>query len=108
MDQMKEKQLPEKFSNAFADIPPLPGQLFAVITRKIARRTLLTRSVWAVAASLLITVSSLTAYRMTMLHGSSSPDAAEVLNTVSSYYNSSVYQEDEKSYVGYEEVLYQE
>ena len=76
--------------------------------RKIARRTLLTRSVWAVAASLLIAVSSLTAYRVTMLHGSNSPEATEVLNTVSSYYNSSVYQEDEKSYVGYEEVLYQE
>ena len=108
MDQMNEKQLPEKFNNTFADVPPLPGQLFAVITRKIARRTLLTRSMWAVAASLILAVSSLTAYRVTMQHGSGSPDAAEVLNTVSSYYNSSVYQEDEKSYVGYEEVLYQE
>lgn len=108
MDQMNEKQLPEKFNSAFADVPPLPEQLFGVVMRKIARRTLLMRSVWAVAASLLITLSSLTVYRVTMLHGSGSPDADEVLNTVSSYYNSSVYQEDEKSYDGYEEVLYQE
>ena len=107
MDQTNEKQLPEKFNSAFADVPPLPEQLYGKITQKIARRTLLARSVWAVAASLIIAVSSLTAYRMTMPHGPGSPDAAEVLNTVSSYYNSSVYQADEKSYVGYEEVLYQ-
>lgn len=107
MEQMNEKQLPEKFTSAFADVPPLPGQLFGMITRKIARRTMLARSLWAVAASLLIAVSSLTAYRMTLPHGSGSPEAAEELSTVSSYYNSSVYQADEKSYVGYEEVLYQ-
>jgi hypothetical protein len=104
MDQTNEKQLPEKFTSAFADVPPLPGHLFGVITGKIIRRKIFTRSVWAAAASLLITVSALTAYRTTLPREAYNPEIADELASISSYYNTGDIGDNDDS--NYENVLY--
>jgi hypothetical protein len=104
MEQMNEKQLPEKFSSGFADVPPLPGHLYGAISRKIIRRTIFTRSVWAAAASLLITVFALTAYRTALPREAYNPEIADELASISSYYNSGDIGDNDDS--NYENVLY--
>jgi hypothetical protein len=104
MEQTNEKQLPEKFTNAFADVPPLPEHLYGVITGKILRRKVFVRSVWAAAASILITVSAFTAYRTSLPRTAYNPEIAEELVSISSYYNSGDIGDNDDS--NYENVLY--
>ena len=104
MDQMNEKPLPEKFTKAFTDVPSLPEHLYGVITRKIIRRKIFVRSVWAAAASLFITVAALTAYRTTLPREAYNPEIADELASISSYYNTGDIGDNDDS--NYENVLY--
>jgi hypothetical protein len=104
MDQMNEKQLPEKFTSAFADVPPLPEHLYGVITRKIIRRKIFVRSVWTAAASILIMVSAFTAYRTSLPRAAYNPEIADELASISSYYNNGDNDDNDDS--NYENVLY--
>jgi hypothetical protein len=108
MDQFTENMLPKNFIDGLADIPAMPQHLYTGIRHKINRKRAVVRAVWAVAASLVI---SLTAFQMVQQHAprvSYVPEAAEELSAVDSYFNSSVYKENENSYAYYEETLYQE
>jgi hypothetical protein len=104
MEQMNEKQLPEKFTSALADVPPLPGHLYDVISRKILRRKIFVRSAWAAAASILITVSALTAYRTTLPREAYNPEIADELASISSYYNNGDIGDNDDS--NYENVIF--
>lgn len=108
MDNNAENQLPEKFINELANVPSVPQHLYAGIRRRIDRKRTLVRAIWAVAASLLITVTAFQAAHMMRPENASVAEAAEELSVVNSYINSNVYKEDDNSYGYYEETLYQE
>ena len=107
MDAYDEK-LPDKFVRELADVPPMPSHLYALARRRIVRKKIVMRTVWAVAASLVIMITGLEAVRLTRPHNEYVPEVAEELSAVNSYINSDVYKENDNSYAYYEETLYQE
>jgi hypothetical protein len=104
MEQTNEKQLPETFNSAFADVPPLPEQLYGVITRKILRRKIVARSVWTAAASILVMISAFAVYHISLPRAAYNPEIADELASISSYYNSGDFGDNDDS--NYENVLY--
>jgi hypothetical protein len=110
MDTMGENPLSKKFLDEFTDIPSVPGHLYAGIRHRIDRKRALLRTVWAIAASLILMVTAFQVTRLMQPQAQSAPvaEAAEELSTIDSYINSTVYKENDNSYVYYEETLYQE
>ena len=108
MDNNDENLLPENFISEFTDIPSVPQHLYAGIRHRIDRKRTVLRTVWAVAASLLITLTAFQMVRLIHPHNSYVPEVAEELSGVNSYINSEVYKENDSSYGYYEETLYQE
>jgi hypothetical protein len=103
-----EDQLPAGFIGDFADIPDVPGHLYGRLRHGIDRRVAVRRTLWAVAASLIIMVTAFSVAHLSRPQIASVAEAEEELSTVDSYINSNVYTEDDNSYVYYEETLYQE
>jgi hypothetical protein len=110
MDENADNLLPTKFINEFAEIPSVPQHLYASIRHRIDRKRALLRTVWAIAASLILMVTAFQTVRLVQpqTQGASVAEAAEELSNVNSYINSDVYKEDDNSYAYYEETLYQE
>jgi hypothetical protein len=108
MDNSDETMLPEKFTKGFADIPDVPGHLYAGIRRRIDRKRTVRRAIWAIAASLILVVTAFQATHYLHSSGAVVAEAGEELSSVDSYINSTVYEENDNSYVCYEETLYQE
>jgi hypothetical protein len=108
MDNNEKNPLPKKFLDDLADIPSLSPSLYAGIRRRIKRKTAIVRTVWAVAASLIIMVTAFQVTRLVPPANASVAEASEELSTVDSYINSDVYRENDNSYGYYEETLYQE
>jgi hypothetical protein len=103
-----ESLLPKKFIDEFMNIPSAPSHLYAGVRHRIDRKRAVMRTVWAVAASLILMVTALQTARLLQPADIPVAEAAEELTTVDSYINSTVYKEDDSSYVYYEETLYQE
>jgi hypothetical protein len=108
MEQMQENQLPRRAFEQLAEIPPLPSHLYGTIIGKINRRKIVARSVFGIAASVLVAVSAFTVTRFASPGASYSAEVADELSGVNSYINSDVYQANSNSYGYYDEVLYQE
>lgn len=108
MEQNFENQMPRAALDQLASIPPLPENLYGAVIRRINRRRAVERTLFGLAASLLIAVSAFTALRLSPSRASYSAEIAEDLNGVNTYINSDVYRENSNSYGYYEEVLYQE
>jgi hypothetical protein len=100
--------LPKGFIDELMDIPPAPAHLYTGVRRRIDRKRAVVRTVWAVAASLILMITAFQTARLLQPAAIPVAEAAEELSTVDSYINSTVYKEDENSYVYYEETLYQE
>jgi hypothetical protein len=97
-----QENLPEKFTDAMLDIPAMPGHIYASVTRKIRRKKILLRTVWAAAASVLITISAFGVGRISA--GGSCPlEVTEELSSVGSYFNGDTYEENLVSCTYYEE-----
>jgi hypothetical protein len=108
MDNNDEVPLPKKFLDELSDIPSHPQSLYAGIRRRIDGKIATMRTVWAVAASLIIMVAAFQATHLLRPQNASITEAAEELSGVSNYINSDVYRENDNSYPYYEETLYQE
>jgi hypothetical protein len=108
MEPSNEIALPEKFRDELKDIPGVPGHLYAGMMHSIDRKRAVLRTVWSVAASLLIMVTAFQAAHLLRPQSASVPEVAEELSSVNRYFNSEVYTVDENSYAYYEETLYQE
>jgi hypothetical protein len=110
MDINGEDPLPKRFVDEFTAIPSVPEVLFSGIRHRIDRKKALLRTVWAVAATLVVTVTAFQANRLThpRTQTASVAEAEEELSNVNSYINSDVYKENDASYAYYEETLYQE
>jgi hypothetical protein len=108
MDQNSETSLPEKFIDELKDIPAVPGHLYARMKHGINRKRAVLRTVWAVAASMLIMVTAFQAAHLVRRQNTPVPEVAEELSSMNRYFNSEVYSADEDSYAYYEETLYQE
>lgn len=104
MELNSENRLPETFVGQLSDIPPLPGHLYAGVMRKIGRRKVLARTLWAAAASVLIAVSLFTTYRSTAPREAYNPEISDEISCISSYFNSDDLQDDDNA--TYENVLY--
>jgi hypothetical protein len=104
MEQYFEKKLPVRFAEGFTDIPPLPGHLYGSIIRKIERKKIFTRSMWAAAATIVIAVISLTAFRLNTPSVAYSPEVADELVTINSYYNGGSTDEDDDA--NFENIIY--
>jgi hypothetical protein len=105
MHRNTEIRLSEKVIAALGDVPPLPGHLYGAMMKKIDGKKALTRSLWALAASLLIAVIPLTVFRATAPYSAYNSEVAEELASISSYYTGDGIQYDDES--NYENVLYQ-
>jgi hypothetical protein len=110
MDNNAENLLPKKFIDELTDIPSVPQDLYAGIIHRIDRKRVMLRTVWAIAASLVVMVTAFQGTRLMQpqTQSTSIAEAAEELSNVNSYFNSEVYKEDDNSYAYYEETLYQE
>ena len=108
MDSDTGDLLPKKFLDELADIPSLSPSLYSAIRRRIDRKRTILRTVWAVAASLILMVTAFQVTRLFAPANASVAEASEELSTVDSYINSDVYRENDNSYGYYEETLYQE
>jgi hypothetical protein len=110
MEQNSDNRLPKNFIDGLADIPALPHHLYAGMRQRIDRKRVALRTVWAVAASLMLMVAAFQATRLVQPRTQSVAvaEAAEELSNVDSYINDGGYNENETSYGYYEETLYQE
>jgi hypothetical protein len=98
-----QENLPEKFADAMLDIPVMPGHIYASVTGKIRRKKILLRTVWAAAASVIISISAFGVSRISAGNVSCPLEVTEELSTVGSYFNGDTYQENLASYTYYEE-----
>ena len=102
-----QNEFPKKFTDALSDIPLQPDGLYVRIRRAIDRRLLIQRSIFALAATLLLSLSGLQVYRIAGHQASPMiPEVAEELTSVSTYVNGDVCRQNENSYAYYEDVTF--
>jgi hypothetical protein len=99
----QQDDLPEKFTQAIMDIPAMPVYLYASVQERIRRKKVLLRTVWAAAASVLLTVSAFGVSRISSQNGACPLEVTEELTSVGSYFNGETYQENITSCSYYEE-----
>ena len=80
----------EDFYRNIADVPELPPDLFDSIDRTIRRRTLVRRSITALAASILLLIGSFgLATKLSSRNNHVLPEVADELQIIHDYLNSS-------------------
>jgi len=108
MEPSLEKPFSKNALTALEDIPPLPSYLYGAVMGKINRKRTIARSVFGMAASVLVAFSVFTVTHVAHSPAPYSTEVAEELSGVNSYINSDVYKTNANSYGYYEEVLYQD
>jgi|WetSurMetagenome_2_1015567.scaffolds.fasta_scaffold793316_1 hypothetical protein len=96
----------EKFRGSLSEVPPLPADLFGRVESTIRRKTIVARSMWSIAASLLLAVCAVGYYAVWMPKSSVADAVDEELQLISTYANGGDLDEDMVQYASLDQGMY--
>jgi hypothetical protein len=98
MEQIKENFLPEHIRIRLLDIPPMPDNLYSEIIYKIKIKSIIYKSLFAFAASVIICLFSFSLYFHFSNFAQNSNELPEYIYQLTSYYNDTNQKEDNLLY----------
>ncbi len=105
MDQEQNEKLPTGFAKELCNIPVMPDQAFFNVQKTLHRKSLISRTIWLAAATLVLSVGLYRGLQPKLMEVSSSSEIIDELSSINTFYN-----EDERSTIAdpdIETVLYQ-